>query len=235
MWKLIKADLCYNRVIYIVIIAFIFFFAFANSILGGMEEIIAFVILGMLWLGASATGMLEQKAKKIRFIAALPLSLKQLAIYKNTLFLLPWVGMFFLLFLSSLISQHGRLSLDYLCWMLTKVGSIILFVSCGNLSKDAYFCLKDRKWGRSITTWIISPLLYAFGIAALIGLYSFTVPGPAIFRGWLLPTLSETLLSFPGAFGVFLFSLALLASGIYVYTRRRSYAEDLAFPRYWII
>ena len=232
MWKLIKADLYYNRVIYIGIIAIIFLFALANSILGGMESLIAFGILGMLWLGASAAGVLEQKAKKIRFIAALPLSLRQLAIYKNTLFLLPWGGMFFLLFLSSLISQHGRLSLDYLWWILTKIGSIILFVTFGNLSKDAYFCLKDKKWGRPAMAWIIGPLLYAFSFAAGIALYMFTVPGPATFRGWLLPGLSETLLSFPGAFGLLLLSLALLASGIYVYTRRKSYTEDSAWPRY---
>ena len=232
MWKLIKADLYYNRVIYVGIIAIIFLFALTNSIMGGMEDLIAWAILGLLWFGANAAGLLEQKTKKIRFIAALPLSLTQLAIYKNALFLLPWGGMFFLLFLSSLISQRGRLGLDYLWWMLTKIGSIIIFMACGNLSKDAYFCLKDRKWGRPVMAWIIGPLLYAFSWAAGIGLYLFTVPGPATYRGWLLPWLSETLLSFPGAFGLLLFSIALLASGIYVYTRRRSYTEDSAWPRY---
>jgi len=50
--------------IYIGMIAIIFLFALANSILGGMEDIIAWAILGMLWLAASAPECWNKRRRK---------------------------------------------------------------------------------------------------------------------------------------------------------------------------
>ena len=78
--------------------------------------------------------------------------------------------------------------------------------------------------------WIASPLLATAGMIAGPLLYLFSILGPSEYRGRFWVAVSETFLSFPGALGVLLLGLALLALDIHVYERRRSYIEDSNWP-----
>ena len=158
-------------------------------------------------------------------MSALPISVRQFAIYRIVIGVAHLCLMLLLFFLSSLISQRGHLGLDYLWWLLMKVGSLLAFGGFGGVSAELYWCVRDKKWGQPLMRCIVGPLI--FGMIACFVLYLFTIPGPAIYRGWLLPSLSEMFLTFKGAVGLFLFSFALLALNAFLYEQRRSYTDQL--------
>ncbi len=191
----------------------------------GIILVCALVLLFLFWMAVVASGAGE-KNKKIRFMAALPLSVRKFGIYRVVIGMAHLALMLLLFSLSSLISQRGHLGFDYLWWMLTKAGSILVFGGFGGLSAELYWCVRDKKWGQPLMRGIVGPLILGIMIASLF-LYLFTIPGPAFYRGWLLPGLSEFFLTFKGAFGLFLFSLALIALNVYVYEQRRSYTDQI--------
>lgn len=230
MWKLINADSEYNRILNIIQWPILFIATLANSILGGLEEILAIIMLVLGGMIGAAAGAESSKTKRIRLLSGLPLSVRKLGIFRHYGLV---VGGFFcmaLLFLSSLISQRGHLGLDYLWWVLTKFGSMFIFAGCMNLATGLFYCAKDKRPEKALMRWIASPFLAIAGLIAGPILYLFTTPGPATYRGRILVSISEMFLSFPGAFGVLLVGLALLMLDVYVYERRRSYTEESSWP-----
>lgn len=223
MWKLMQADFRCNRITTIYLYGFIFILALINSILGSWEKQLALAMFVLVWLVVIGSSV-EIKNKKIRFMAALPVSPRAMGMYRVGAFACWWLGMLLMLFLSTLVSRQGHIGLDYFWWLLTLTGSMFLFIGFGTLSGDLYFCLEDRKWGRRMMNWIVSPLLTLLFLASN-GLYILAITVSVQSNDNFLIGLSKALWTFPWAIALFLLGCGLLVLTVFVYERRMSYTE----------
>jgi hypothetical protein len=233
MWKLMQADFRYNRITIFCLYGVFFIFALINAIVGNMEGPLSILMLILVWLVVIGSTV-EMKTKKIRFMAALPVSARALGMHRVGAFTCWWLGMLLMLFLSTLISQHGQIGLHYVWWLLTITGSMFLFIGFGTLSADLYFCVKDRKWGRKMMNWIVGPLITVLLLASN-GLYILTFKGSMLSDDFILiglsKALSKALLTFPWAFVLFLLGCGLLVLTVFAYERRMSYTEQATWPQ----
>jgi hypothetical protein len=228
MWELMKADFECNRGGYIFANSVFLIPIVINSLSGNGEKGLALLLLCLMWGGAFASSA-AQKTRKIRFMAALPVSARLMGMSRNAMGIAQTLLMILLMGVSALISQRGHLGMDYLWWLLTKAGSIFMFMAFGSLSVDLFFCVNNNKWRRRGMLYLVGPLFILLSIFSGSFLFAFTILGPADFRGWLLPSISEFFLTFTGAFGLFLLGLALIAVDAYVYDRRASYTEQSVY------
>jgi hypothetical protein len=224
MWKLMRADFRYNRITPLCLYGVFFIFALINSIVGKMEYSLSIIMLVLVWIAILGLTV-EIKTKKIRFMAALPVSTRALGMHRLGGFICWWLGMLLMLLLSTLISRHGHIGLDYVWWLLTITGSMFMFIGFGTLSADLYFCVKDMKWGRGIMNWIVIPLLFTL-LGASNALYIFLTnkhfePSDNFFLTGFL----NALMTFPGAIGLLLLGCGLLVLTVFAYERRMSYTE----------
>jgi hypothetical protein len=232
MWKLINADSEYNRIINIFQFSAVFIFFLANSILGGLEEILAIFLLMLGIVISSKVASESARTKRIRLLSGLPLPIRKLGVFRYYGLVSGWFIWMTFLFISSLISQRGHLGFAYLWWALTKIGSMFIFAGCLNLATNLYFCTKDKSLEKALTILIGAPVLFIAAIVGGPGLYLFTINGPDKQHGQFSVALSKMLLSFPGTLSLLLVGLALLALDVYVYERRRSYLEESIWPSY---
>lgn len=218
MWKLIKADLEYNRTLFIFLYSIIFVSVLANSIRGDLEEYLAILMFFSVVLIGILVGTEEVKTKRIRFLSELPLPVRQLGILRYPVFVTYWFSLMVLLWLSSLVSQQGHLGLDYLWWILTRTGSMFLMVAFMDLGQDLPFCVKDKGPGIALKSIAI-----LFGIIGGPFIYFATNAGRQ--SDPIFISLSEIFITASGAIGLFVFSLLLILVSIYVYEQRQSYTE----------
>ena len=229
MWKLMQADFRYNRVTTFCLYGVFFIFALYNSIVGKMEGPLSIIMLVLVWL-AIIGSIAEIKTKKIRFMAALPVSTRAMGMYRVGAFVCWWLGMLFMLLLSTLISRHGHIGIDYVWWLLTITGSMFLVVGFGTISADLYFWVNDWKWGRIMMNWVVSPLLHIFLFAANV-LYILTFVYSAQSDDLFYTGLMNALLTSPWAIVLFLLGCGLLVLTVFAYERRMSYTEEAAWPQ----
>jgi hypothetical protein len=231
MWKLFSTDSAYNQWMNYVQWPVILLLVVANAIKGNLEREIAVTMFALTMVFAVAIGGEWVKTKRVRLLATLPVPVKSLARYRHLGTVIGWPIWMALLLASSLIGKRGHVDLSYLCWMLAKIGSIFIFVGGMSMATNVYFCVKDRKLQKHLIQAIVSPLLVIVGGAGIFGYFFipddvFDAHGHRLFWAGL----SEIVRTLPGAFGVILVGLFLLALDAYFFERRRSYLEDLSRP-----
>jgi hypothetical protein len=231
MWKLVGTDSGYNQWVNYVQWPVILLLVIANSIKGNLEREITVAMFILAMFFAAAIGGECLKTKRIRLLAGLPVPVRSLGLYRHFGTVVGWFIWMALLFLSSMISKRGHVDLNYLCWMLAKIGSIFIFVGAMGLPTNLFFYIKDRKLEKRLIYGFVYPLLVIVGGSGLF-IY-LCVPddvldahGHRIFWAGL----SEIVRTFPGAFGVLLAGFILLALDVYCFERRRSYLEDSVKP-----
>jgi hypothetical protein len=218
MWRMIKADIAYYRTLFFILYSTLFVAVIINAVRTGFVEILSslmFISVGMIGIVA---GIEEVKTKRVRFFSALPLTVRQLGILRYPVFVAYWLSLMALLYLSSLLSRQGHVSLDHLWWILTRTGSMFIMVACMDLGQDLPFCVKDKGPGLALK-WI----------AILFGIFG----GPFVYFATnsrtqsdkIFMALSEFFETSTGAIGLLLFSLGLMVLSIWVYEQRKSYTE----------
>jgi hypothetical protein len=218
MWRMIKADIEYNRTLFIFLYSIVFVSFLANSIRGDLEEFLSIVMFFSVILIGTLAGIEEVMTKRVRFFSVLPLQVRQVGILRYPIFLAYWFSLMILLWLSSLVSQQGHLGLDYLWWILTRTGSMFLMVAFMDLGQDLPFCVRGKVPGVALKL-----------IAILFGIFG----GPFIYFATnagrqsdpIFISLSEVFITASGAIGLFFFSLVMILVSIFVYEQRRSYTE----------
>jgi hypothetical protein len=158
------------------------------------------------------------KTKRIRLFAGLPLSVRHLGIFRYLVFVPYWVSLMMLLWLSSLISRQGHIGLDYLWWILTRTGSMFIWIACMNLSQDFVFISRTKSLGYFFKWTVL-----------LFGVFG----GPLVYFVTNVRYQSEPVFFFvsnmfhnpTGALALFLLSLVLMALSVVIYQQRRSYTE----------
>ncbi len=218
MLRVIKADIDYNRALFIVLYSATFVAVIINAVRTGFVEILSSLMFFSVVMIGIVAGIEELKTKRVRFYSGLPLPARQLGILRYPVFVTYWLSLMVLLWLSSLVSQQGHLGLDYLWWILTRTGSMFIMVVCMDLGQDLPFCVKHR--GSGITLKWIAILFGIFGGPFVYFATNMRRPSDRIFIA-----LSEFFETSAGAIGLFLFSFCLMALSIWVYEQRRVYTE----------
>jgi len=228
MWRLISANEEYHYLSGVLSWSTILALVIINSILGGMEEIIAVIMFLTAAIFGGGAASESAKTKRIRMLSTLPLSVRRLGLFRQWDLVVGWTLWMTLLTVSSLISQRGSLGPDYGWWILTRIGCMFLFAGFLDLANNLYFCVKEKRQDRTVMAWVISPLL---GIAAIAGVTLYFVtnsPGDYTFR--FLNSIVELSLTLTGSLGILLFGLIILALNVFAYERRRSFLEETIIP-----
>jgi len=147
MWKMIKADIAYNRVLFIFLYSVIFIAVAANAIFGNLEEALATLMFFSVVVIGITAGLEELRTKQIRFFAGLPIPVRLLGINRYPVFVAYWLSLMAFLWLSSMISQKVPIGLDYLWWILTRTGAMFIWIACMNLSQDFTFVYQSKSLG----------------------------------------------------------------------------------------
>lgn len=218
MWNMIKTDIAYDRVMFVFLYSVGFIAVITNAILGDLEEQLSILMFFSVVVIGVTAGIEEIKTKRIRFFTGLPVSVRQLGIFRYPVFVAYWTSLMILLWLSTLISQQAQIGLDYLWWILTRTGAVFIWIACMGLSQDFPFCYK-RKGPGYVFKWMVL-LLGVFG-----GPFVYFVTNPREQTEPFFSAFSDVFLTPTGALGLFLLGLSLMVLSVFVYERRRSYTE----------
>jgi hypothetical protein len=218
MWNMIKADIAYDRALFIFLYSVVFLAVATNAIVGKLEEALATLMFFSVVLIGITAGIEEMKTKRIRFFAGLPIHVRQLGILRYPLFVAYWVSLMILLWFSTLISKQGHVGLDYLWWILTRTSTVFIWIACMNLSQDFTFFYKT-KGPRYILKWTV----LLFGVFG--GPFVYFVTNTRYQSDLIFFFVSDIFQNSTGALALFLLSLGLMALSVFVYERRRSYTE----------
>jgi hypothetical protein len=216
MWNMIKADIVYDRVLFVFLYSVVFLAVATNAIVGKLEEALATLMFFSVVVIGITAGIEEIKTKRIRFFAGLPIPVRQLGVLRYPLFVAYWVSLMILLWFSTLISKQGHVGLDYLWWILTRTSTVFIWIACMNLSQDFTFFYKT-KGPRYILKWTV----LLFGVFG--GPFIYFVTNPLYQSDLVFFFVSDMVLNPSGALALFLLSLGLMALSVFVYERRRSY------------
>ncbi len=218
MWRMIKAGIAYNRALFIILYSAAFIAVVINAIQGDFEELLSSLMFFSVVMIGIVAGIEEIKTKRVRFFSGLPLPVRQLGIMRYPVFVTYWLSLMALLWLSSLLSRQGHLGLDYLWWILTRIGSMFIMVACMDLGQDLPFCVKDK--GPGIALKWIAILFGIFG-----GPFVYFATNPKRQSDQIFKALSEFSETSTGAIGLFLLGLGLMALSVWIYEQRKSYTE----------
>jgi hypothetical protein len=218
MWPLLKAEIFYNKAVFITLYGIIVPAAALNAILGGLEEHVSRLMLVSVGLLGIVIGSEEIKTKRIRLPVQLPIPIRQNGIMRFPVFFMYWMSLMVVLWISSLISRQGSLSLDYLWFILVKTALILVVVSCMGIGQDVPFCFIQRAPGDILR---VLAKLCAVGASFL---YFFSTP----FEDWPPPVtdaLANIFITPAGALGLLFLGFGLAVFSVIVFERRRSYFE----------
>ncbi len=218
MWRMIKADIAYNRALFIVLYSALFVAVVINAVRLGFAEILSSLMFFSVVMIGIVAGIEEVKTNRVRFFSGLPIAVRQLGVMRYPVFVAYWMSLMALLFLSSLLSRQGHVGLDYLWWILTRTGSMFIMVACMDLGQDLPFCVKDKGPGLALK-WIV----ILFGIFG--GPFVYFATNPRRQSDQIFKALSKFFGTSTGAIGLVLFSLGLMVLSIWVYEQRKSYTE----------
>jgi hypothetical protein len=218
MWSMIIADIAYTRNLFIFLYSLAFFAVATNAIMGNLEEQLTTLLFFTVVVIGVTAGIEEIKTKRIRLFAGLPVPIRQLGIFRYSVFVPYWLSLMILLWLSTLISQKGHVGFDYLWWILTRTAAVFIWIACMNLSQDSTFIYKSKFLGY-LLKWIV----LLFGVFG--GPFVYFVTNPRYQSDPIFSFILDVFQTATGALALFLFSLSLIALSVRVYEQRRSYTE----------
>ena len=218
MWNMIKADIAYTRNLFIFLYSVVFFAVGTNAVVGKLEEGLATLLFFSVVVIGVTAGIEEIKTKRIRFFAGLPVPIRQLGMFRYSVFVPYWLSLMILLWLSTLISQKGQIGFDYLWWILTRSAAVFIWIACMNLSQDSTFVYKSRFLG-----YLFKWTVLLFGVFG--GPFIYFVTNSRYQSDPIFSFMLDVFQTPPGALALFLFSLGLIALSVLVYEQRKSYTE----------
>jgi len=218
LWKMIKADVVYNRALFVFLYTVVFLAVATNAVMGRLEEQLSILMFFSVVVTGVTAGIEEIKSKRIRYFAGLPIPVRQLGIFRYSVFVPYWLSLMVLLWISTLISQKTPIDLEYTWWVLTRTGSMFIWIACMNLIQDFPFCYQKKGVGYFLKWTVL--LLAVFG-------------GPLIYFATntrqqtepFFASLSGVFIDPAGALGLFLLSFALMVLSVIIFEKRKSYTE----------
>jgi hypothetical protein len=129
-----------------------------------------------------------------------------------------WASLMLLIWLSTLISRQGHVSLDYLWWILTRTGGMFIWIACMNLSQDSTFIYRAKGLG-----YFLKWTVLLFGVFG--GPFIYFVTNVRYQSDLVFFFVSNMFQNAAGALALFLLSLGLMVLSVVIYQQRRSYTQ----------
>jgi hypothetical protein len=226
MWKLIKAELSYNKnALLIGLLCSILFFVYFLSVKFKHEEKgFIFMMILLLIPGGIAAGILagmgarRYREKRERLFALLPVSLKRIALARTLLPLLLWIGIVILFWITILIFRLYSIELRMVWIMLALNGLFLGIIPTEFMQHDVqyYFMRKSQKilWWSLILFRVLASLITLSLISEIMEILQ-----P------LRPLADYVFFSPWGVLGLNVFAVLVIYLGVVVFEKRKSYAE----------
>lgn len=218
MWKMMKADIAYNGILFVILYSMLLLASLANAIKGNLEEQLATLMFFSVVVIGITAGVEEIKTKRIRFLAGLPMPVKRLALFRYSVFVPYWISLMVFLWISSLVSRGALVGIDYFWWILTRTAAVFIWIASMNLSQDIVFVYRTKIPGYTLK-WVVL-LIGVFGGPFVYFVTNFRYQSDPIFS-----FMSDIFSNPSGAMAIFLLSLSMIVVSNLVYGRRRSYTE----------
>jgi len=218
MWKLIKADIEYNRSLFAFLYTGIILAAVINSFMGGREEYLAVLMFFSVVIIGVTAGLEEMNSKRIRLYTGLPVPIRRLGIFRYPVFTVYWISLMVLLWISTLIGQPTAPRPDLFLWLVTRTSTLLIWIACMNLAQDLPFCINSKSAGYFLK-WICN-----LG-GAFAGPLIFFLSNPRFQSDPFFASVAARYNTAPWALGWLLLSLGLMVFSVFIYQQRRSYTE----------
>lgn len=229
MWRILKAEIIYNRILLIVsfmiaipalFISFIWDdWAFSiNQIKSPAVVLVHHVILWavlFLLIGAASD---KRNSKRVRLHAQLMLPIRQLGMIYVALPILFWFSIVFLIWMIYLIGFPSRVD-AFLIWQMVVMTGFIFIAASGPLFYDLNYLAKEKS--QKLILNILGPVLFI----ALLILYFAAILPPVMRNISLSRSLYNFLFSPLGATILILLGIVLIAFGVIIVAHRKSYTE----------
>jgi hypothetical protein len=215
-WKLFKAGLAYNRVLFIVLYSIFVPLMVLNAIFGGREAVLAKLMIFSVGLIGMIAGTEEVKYKYNRLEVSLPIPIRRIAVNRYPLIMFYWLSLILLLLLSHTVSRNGVLDIKFLWHTIALTGMLVSFISFMGINFDVGYCFYNKMTTYTLRTGAVTMAILCASIFILMTEYGGSRGDPFLARISFSPL---------GAFGLFVLGIALYVLSVSVYMRRKSFVE----------
>jgi hypothetical protein len=211
MWKLIKSEISYYKILIVTLYLVTIPFFILNVMVNNFEQYVARMMILILPIVGIITNREEKRSKKIPLHVRLPIPLRQIAISRLGIWLPFWISLMFLFWLSSLIGNHGHNTL----WLiLTIMNAMIILMLFSIIIFDLRYCFKIRVTGKRFM-----PILATISIilATLYVLITFSNEARSFLTLYLFTSQVASVSA--------LLCIMLLLVSVFIFEHRKSYLE----------
>lgn len=203
MWKIFKADIIYNRILFSVIYSVIITATIVNAVVGGLERFLGPIIFFSIAAIGAFTGNEQTRYKMGRLGPSLPVPIMRIVIGGHLVWICYWISVMLILWLSALIGARGHLGADFFWYIIAFTGAANAFVAwMGNFFELRFYFLSKFKQVVFMGAAIFIACIFAgicLNVARLdtgldIAVRFFTSPAGAV--GLLLSSIVSTFLYF---------------------------------------
>ena len=197
-------------ILYILVIPFLIL----NAVRDDFEEHLLRVMLISVPVLGIAINSEEKESRKNPLYVKLPVSVRQIGIARNMLWISFWISLVILLGFSILINKYASIKMTDLWLILTIAGLMIILGASTSIVQDLRFCFQGKILSRALRMClvlipIIAAVIYlCFSISGSVRVY--------LARRLLMPW-SSILMGFIAA--------GLVVLSVIVFERRKSYLE----------
>lgn len=136
MWKIVKADIEYYKVLFFLLYIFILPFWVIQTVLGDFENHLIWVSFYTLPIIGIFVGNEEKKSKRTRLLASLPLSARQIGMARYPILITYWASLLILIYISTIIGGKSIISTSEL-FSIAASGPFI--AACMSINLDLRF------------------------------------------------------------------------------------------------
>lgn len=219
IWRMVKADLFYNRAIFIVLYTIFLIFTVFNVIYGRLERFMLQIILFSIALIGIFTGNEEAKSKGTRRMMLVPVSIGRIAAGRQVILVLYIFSLMSLLIFSSLLAGQGWPEQGFLLRVVSMSGLLFIITSC----MDIFFNLKFIMPG-SGSSIIVRGLVLAVAITS-VAIYILFMNIVGKRYSGLARTLTSVFAGFPAAWLIFAAGAVLVALTSVVFKARKEFVD----------
>jgi hypothetical protein len=228
MWKILKADLIYNKLILIIPCVVVLFGMVINVLLGwqnveldlpGVRSLMTTAIILLLIFNF----IKYIQEKRVRLISILPLSIKKVALSRLLYIIFIWTSFLVLYWISSSTAKPYRFNIIF--WDTLSVTGLVLFINAfPYFFPDFKFSFIEKY--KTVVLKILLVLIFFIGYILIfsfgINEYSWKIFQPLLLLQNMLASISFTPI---GTFIFLLIGLGFSALNIITFERRKSYLE----------
>ncbi|MFC2156431.1 hypothetical protein ACFLT9_01210 [Acidobacteriota bacterium] len=218
MWKLIKADISYNRSLFFTLYSIMVPLFILNSFVKGIESLVGQIMFFNIVLLGALAGNDEVKHKYIRMLAVLPVSLRAFAISRFPVWMGYWISLMALLVLSTLIGRWGDVPAQFPWQMIAFTGLMFIWVTCMDFFINLKFVFKGRVLGYSLRSLVIILAVF-FSVLTLVSIVAIGDIEP-------VDEFYNTVIFTPlVSLAILAVSLGWIALAIFTFWKRRTFTE----------